>query len=85
MHRNIVHYGLASMCCSLANTFSRYLIPQIDLFTNFGNLDEGVREMSLAELIGDLVNATRPRDEGLFPQDLNISLTILEGTIFELV
>lgn len=57
----------------------------MQLFANFGNLGVNEREAFLVELIGELVNATIPRDEGLFPQDLSISLVILEETISQMV
>jgi hypothetical protein len=53
--------------------------------TNFQSLSEEDRERSAMALIGELANITKPRDRGLFPQDLNTSMAILAGTIFQQV
>jgi hypothetical protein len=58
---------------------------QIDVIMNLENLSEDDREQSAVALIGKLANTTKPRDGGFFPQDLNISITILESTIFQQV
>ena len=70
---------------SVIRTFTVNLFPvhfiQDERLSSFDSLTSEDQRNILNEIINNLKNATQPRTDGLFPQDLNISNNLLQSMI----